>query len=429
MKFKRILLVPIMCLLPACQQGDNHQSYEPEKITYYAFFMNNYPRVTEESPNGFEEKVDNTLFLRQEITLGELITKPSTDPTRDNYEFQGWFKEKECNSEWNFASDIPQSTVYLYAKWTMTGAAEYMEPEYKIPEKIITDANYRVTGILNMPVNDGKVDLTAGAIARLENSASDVSFAVNYERKESITLTKATYAPQSRAIHLEVSSGEKFDIQVNDITASLSIANENSYYETKAQGYEERGATIENYHIALGGSSSMENWSTSTLDMSPIVTFNHGIGGTTVQQWTNKLFQRLILPYSPKAVVYYVGVNNIINGDHDDGTTTGRYLNALFDKTHEYLPNAQIFYVMINKLPGYADKQTDFDTANGMAQLYQNSHKYLTCIDAGKDLLKEDGSPNASYFLTDGLHMSKFGYVIWGEAVRQAIINWLDSTK
>ena len=64
MKLKRILLVPIMCLLPACQQGgnsnDHHQSYEPEKITYYAFFMNNYPRVFLDSPNGFEERVDNS---------------------------------------------------------------------------------------------------------------------------------------------------------------------------------------------------------------------------------------------------------------------------------------------------------------------------------------------------------------------------------
>ena len=84
---------------------------------------------------------------------------------------------------------------------------------------------------------------------------------------------------------------------------------------------------------------------------------------------------------------------------------------------------------MINKLPGYANKQEDFDIANGRALLYANKNKYLTCIDAGKGLLKDDGSPNASYFLTDGLHMSKYGYVIWGAAVKEAIINWLDSTK
>ena len=433
MKLKRILLVPIMCLLPACQQGgnsnDHHQSYEPEKITYYAFFMNNYPRVFLDSPNGFEERVDNTLYLRQEITPGEPFAKPTNDPERDNYEFLGWFKEKTCVNEWNFATDVSDTSIYLYAKWGMTGSEEYMEPEYKYPETIITDANYRVTGILNMPVENNKVNLTAGAIARLANFSSDVSFAVNYERKEDVNLTVATYNPSTSNIHLEVSSGETFDIEVNDITSSLSIANENSYYETKAQGYEDSGAKIENYQIALGGSSSMENWSTSTLDMAPIGTFNHGIGGTTVQQWTNKLFQRLVLPYSPKAVVYYVGVNNIINGDHDDGATTGQYLEALFDKTHQYLPHAQIFYVMINKLPGYPNKQDDFDVANGRALLYANKNKYLTCIDAGKGLLKDDGSPNASYFLTDGLHMSKYGYVIWGAAVKEAIINWLDSTK
>ena len=52
-------------------------------------------------------------------------------------------------------------------------------------------------------------------------------------------------------------------------------------------------------------------------------------------------------------------------------------------------------------------------------------NSYLTCIDAGKGLLKSNGLPHAGFFLTDGLHMSKAGYVIWGKAVKDAIINWL----
>lgn len=425
MKLKRLLLIPIMCLLVAC--GQNSNSYQPEKVTYYAYFMNNYPRVTLEAPSGNSERVDNTLYERIEIQPGVPFNKPEKDPERDNYEFQGWFKEKNCLNAWNFASDTSNTTLYLYAKWGGNQGGEFMEPEYKVPETIITDADYRVTGILNTPLNNnGSVDLTTGAINRLENSSNDVKFAINYARKASVTLKSATYNASAKNIHIEFSTNGTVDVAVNDISASLSIASENSTFESKAQKYETTGATIENYHIALGGSSSMENWSTSTLDMSPIVTFNHGIGGTTVQQWTNKLFQRLIQPYSPKAVVYYVGVNNIINGDHETGEATGKHLEALFDKTHEYLPNAQIFYVLINKLPNYAKNQNDFDVANGKALLYSNSHSYLTCIDAGQGLLKEDGLPNASYFLTDGLHMSKYGYVIWGQAVKDAIINWLN---
>lgn len=422
-----ISVLPLLCLVTGCQGN----SPIKDDTKYYAFFMNNYPRAIETSPSGFDEKVDNTLFLRKEISAGVPFTKPETDPVRDNYEFKGWYKEKAGTTLWDFEKDSATSSVFIYAKWSQTGSDSFIEPEYVPQEKIITDANYRVTGILNIPVKNNKVELTAGAINRLTEHKNDIKFAINYERRENVTLDVATFNPKQDAmsIHLEVSSGEKFDISVSDITASLSVQDASKYYEDKAQKYETLGSKIENYHIALAGSSSMENWSTSTLDMSPIVTFNHGIGGTTVQQWSEKLLQRLVLPYSPKAVVYYVGVNNIINGDHESGEETGSHLVELFNKTHQYLPDTKIFYVMINRLPGFANKQRDFDAANNAAIEYGKAHNYLSCIDAGKGLLKEDGTPNAAYFLTDGLHMSKYGYVIWGQAVKEAIIEWLNEKQ
>ena len=418
MKKKYLFLLPVL-LLSACGQKGIEQDN-----AHYAFFMWNYPRMSVETPNGFTETADNLVYEKQVIEIGQKITAPKTNPERSKYEFQGWFKEKTCDNLWNFDTDIAEHSVYLYAKWGTAQGEEYVEPEYTYPETIITDANYRVTGILNMPIkSNGSVDLTTAAIGRLKASPDNVSFAINYERKQSVTLTESTYNESTHKIHIAVSSGETWDITVNDVTASLSVASDNQYYENKALNYE-KDLDIENYHIALAGSSSMENWSTSSEDMAPIVTFNHGIGGTTVEHWTEKLLQRLVLPYSPKAVVFYVGVNNIIN-NNKTGTETGNALKALFDKTHERLPKTKIFYVLINKLPMYGHFQSEFDIANGMALEYQNGHDYLTCIDAGKDLLKDNGLPNAGYFLTDGLHMSKAGYVIWGKAVRDAIIDWL----
>ena len=425
---KRILLLlPILCLLSACntnKPGNNsgEDDYVPEVYTCYAYFMNNYPRVTGTSLSGNEEKLENTLYERIEIQPGVPFNKPAKDPERENYEFQGWFKEKAGTNEWNFTTDSSNTTIFLYAKWAKLKGADYMEPEYVFPEKIITDADFRLTGIFNTPVVGGEVGLTTGMINRLLNHKSDVKFAVAYERRESVTFT-ASFDDSTSVIHIVTSTNEAIDVKVNDVSTSLVISN--SGYETKAQGYENKGANYENYHIALAGSSSMENWSTSTIDMAPIVTFNHGIGGTTVDQWRDSLMQRLVLPYLPKAVAYYVGVNNIINGEQESGDSTGAKLVELFDKTHEYLPDSQIFYVLINRLPGFANKQNDFDAANGYAIEYAKTHSYLTIIDAGKDLVKEDGTPNSAYFLTDGLHMSQFGYTIWGEAVKQAIIDWL----
>ena len=419
MKKKYLFLLPVL-LLTACNEAKTPQFDNAN----YAFFMWNYPRMDVEAPSGFIERGDNLIYEKVEIEADTPFSAPKVDPVREKYEFRGWYKEKSCDTLWDFATDTAKYSVYLYAKWGVAQGEEYVEPEYTYPETIITDANYRVTGILNMPIkNNNSVDLTTAAIGRLKAGADDISFAINYERKQDVTLTSATYNDETKKINIAVSSGETWEITVNDVTAALSVAADSTYYENKALNYEKE-IDIENYHIALAGSSSMENWSTSTEDMNPIVTFNHGIGGTTVEQWTQKLLQRLVLPYSPKAVVYYVGVNNIINSNKS-GQETGDALVALFNKTHEHLPNTQIFYVLINKLPSYAHYQDQFDIANNITLQYQREHSYLTCIDAGKDLLKENGLPNAGYFLTDGLHMSKVGYVIWGKAVKDAIINWL----
>ena len=428
MKKRLLTILPILAMLASCGNGSNG-SYKPGREygddNLYALFMYNYPRETSTSPNGYEEMVENTLFYKEICEVGQLIARPPADPVRENYDFQGWFKEKECRSVWNFAQDVAQGSTILYAKWgTNSEVIPYEEPEYIPPERIIDDADFRVTDILNKPLkeNGQEVDLTAGGINRLKKYSSDVKFAIGFEHRSTISLSSATFNTSNNQITATFSNNQSVTIKVNDITASLAVSN--SYYETKAKNYEAKGEDIENYHIALGGSSSMENWDTSTEDMSPIVSFNHGIGGTTVEQWTNQLLERLIMPYSPKAVVYYVGVNNIINSGQK-GQETGEKLVALFNKTHQYLPNAKIFYVLINKLPLYSHCQADFDIANNMALDYEAEHEYLTCIDAGVGLLKENGLPHFGYFKPDGLHMSRAGYAIWGAAVKQAIIDWL----
>ena len=429
---KVFLLLPVIAMLFSCTGNNNNQDnggYKPGRDygdnKTYALFMLNYPRVVDESANGYQEKYDNALYQKVEIQVGELIPEPANEPQRAKYEFQGWHKDSAGTDIWNFEMDRATGSTFLYAKWGVSTAEEYVEPEYIPPERIITDMNYKVTGILNKPLkSQTEVELTAGAINRLKEHPTDVKFAVNYERKEDVTLDVATFDEATMTIHLEVSSGETWNIHVEDVTTSMSVAYASDYYETKAKNYEAKGKDIENYHVALGGSSSMENWSTSTEDMAPIGSFNHGIGGTTVKQWTDQLFERLIQPYSPKIVVYYVGVNNIINSGQS-GTTCGRELKALFDKTHKRLPDAHIFYIMINKLPGYPQCQKDFDKANSMAEEYAAENNYLTCVDAGIGLLKENGEPHYGYFRPDGLHMSRYGYVIWGGAVKQAIMDYL----
>ena len=47
---------------------------------------------------------------------GELLSVPE-DPTREGYEFTGWYLDHACDDAWNEAEDIIESDITLYAGW------------------------------------------------------------------------------------------------------------------------------------------------------------------------------------------------------------------------------------------------------------------------------------------------------------------------
>jgi len=53
----------------------------------------------------------------QQIGQGKTVSQP-TDPARDSFTFGGWYKESECTTPWNFATDTVTANITLYAKWT-----------------------------------------------------------------------------------------------------------------------------------------------------------------------------------------------------------------------------------------------------------------------------------------------------------------------
>ena len=51
------------------------------------------------------------------VPAGSKIQKPE-DPTRDGYVFEGWYKEKTFDTEWNFDTDEVTDNLVLYAGWS-----------------------------------------------------------------------------------------------------------------------------------------------------------------------------------------------------------------------------------------------------------------------------------------------------------------------
>ena len=424
---KHLKLLSLICLLSLTVACDNNSKSEDNnerpsvaiKDTFTVRFLANIPDVVVKLGSGFDANSINILYEAVDVKLNEKVIAPDTNPVRVGYDFKGWCLDTNGENLFDFDTPI-NANVTLYAKWERSDDSTidtFEEPKLSFKEKIddsIEDIN--ITGVLNMPVNSNNVNLTTVGLAKLENNATDVKELLNYSINSNRKINSATFANNKITVTLD---NEKV-IEINTINTAYPV--NNSYYETKAVNYE-KNVEFGPYNVVLGGSSSMENWTTSTEDIKPITTINVGIGGTTVEQWNDSLAYRLIYPYNPREVVLYVGINNIINAGKN-GKQTGDALISLFDNMHEHLPDTTIFYVLMNLVPDFMSYESYIVEANNMVLGYASNHTFLKTIDAGTALLKKTGKPNRAYFLSDGLHMSLYGYIIWGQIVRNAVIEF-----
>ena len=391
---------------------------------YDVDFFNNYLREELVLSNGTKARGNNLIYQSVKVDANSLVSKP-VDPTRKNYEFQGWFKEQDCENEWNFTTDLVAKNTRLYAKWGYSTEQAEQEPEYTPPSTVLEESaatDYVLNSIMNFKINNGQVALPTAALTKLEANSTNVLPLMEYKVKVSKTIT-ATYNASTKAIGITC-NGATTTVYVKD--SSIDYRMNNTNYETKAKKYEANALVEDSYHVMLAGSSSIEFWESSKQDLEPVVSYNHGIGGTTIEEWTNKLNQRLVYPYKPKMVVYYVGINNVINSKQDAATIWNN-LRTFFDKTHQDLPDTKVQYIMMNLIPGYKGYFDVINAVNTQVVEYQKNNSWLTLINPGTALLKENGEPNAAYFRTDGLHLSYYGYVIWGGIIRESIFKGLEN--
>ncbi len=433
MKKRFCILIAIACAfsvliaLPSCSKGKQY-AYEPLRAT--ARFMTNTEGQVITLSSGKEAISENTLFYKTTVTVGETLTPPSDSPERKGYLFSGWAVDKEGTALFDFSKPLTGS-VNLFAKWVRDEENEetedYAEPVLTFTETIDETSPFRLIGVCNQPVKEGVVRLTTAGVNRLVSYSEDVRSLLNYTRSSQTVLKSATYSLGIVSLTYAVNAEEtKIDVTVEDVTSSLVVTDAEgssmnvASFETKAKRYE--SSSFDSYKVVMGGSSSMENWSDSTLKMAPVTTKNVGIGGSASYHWLNCYADRLIIPYNPRAVVLYVGINDIINF-RKTGAQTAETLIKLFEHLHDRLPNATVHFILINHVPGYyAAYKTQIDAANDRVIAYAATHEYLNIIDAGTVLEKESGKYSEAYFLNDGLHMSQAGYVLWGAEVRKAVI-------
>ena len=172
--------------------------------------------------------------------------------------------------------------------------------------------------------------------------------------------------------------------------------------------------------ILFVGSSSIRFWEELPSDMAPMAVIRRGFGGAKLTDLIH-FADRIILPYSPRAIVIHAGGNELTESPGNARRTPSealadyRELIALIRTRHRNIP---IYYLALrpSRLPGARDELM------ALIQTETASTTGLEYIEAGAGLMLPSGAPNPELIRWDFIHLNRQGYEAWAPVVRDRLL-------
>jgi lysophospholipase L1-like esterase len=169
------------------------------------------------------------------------------------------------------------------------------------------------------------------------------------------------------------------------------------------------------------GSSSIRFWTSLATDFPDVRTINRGFGGSEIGDSTF-FADRIVAPYHLRAIVMYAGDNDLQDGDSPEHVRDN--FAAFVRKARSLDPGVPIAFIAIK--PSMARKALlpKIREANALVRAYAATQQRVSYLDVFTPMLGKDGQPQSRWFIADGLHMNRQGYVLWIGVVKP----WLDAT-
>lgn len=163
------------------------------------------------------------------------------------------------------------------------------------------------------------------------------------------------------------------------------------------------------------GSSSINLWGTLSQDFPGQPVLNAGFGGSTLAACAY-YFERLVVPAAPRAIVFYAGDNDLGDGQMPDAVLGS--LHLLQQKVAAQLGDTPFAFISIKpsiQRFGIIDR---INAVNNGARRLLAERPQSFYIDIATPSLQNDGTPRASLYADDGLHLSPEGYALWAQVIR-----------
>jgi hypothetical protein len=163
--------------------------------------------------------------------------------------------------------------------------------------------------------------------------------------------------------------------------------------------------------VLFVGSSSIRLWKT-TESFPGLPVINRGFGGSQFFD-LNGYFDRIVTPYSPEVIVVYEGDNDISDGKTSQEVLDG-YM-AFVAKVQEALPKTRVVFIPIKPSLARWELWPQMSEANMWIRDVAGRDPLLFYADTATPMLLQEGTPDPSLFLDDGLHLNAKGYALWTE--------------
>ena len=220
----------------------------------------------------------------------------------------------------------------------------------------------------------------------------------------------------AKSENFEVTARVTVSAYQGSVASGASLNLENQIVNRQNQLTMKSGGDLQGGVLFVGDSFfNPDNWWTNFYsEYAGKKAFTVGISSTTTEDW-QIISERLVYPYSPKAVVIHCGTNDIFD-DGDNAATVSASLKTLFETYHQRMPQAKIYWFSIEPR---VNKSFDVPKeVNDTIKSYANGKDWLVYIDSASWCFNSNGTVNSAFF-KDGVHPQNSSYAKY----RQALVN------
>lgn len=183
--------------------------------------------------------------------------------------------------------------------------------------------------------------------------------------------------------------------------------------------YEDEVKRLEMQHTKLKyeaetlfyGSSSFRLWETLYEDFEVLKPVNLGFGGSTLAAcvW---FFDRIMKPYHPKRMIIYAGDNDLGDGRHPEEVFI--FFQQLYEKVFTRFGDLHCYFLSLKPSLNRWHMMDQFRYTNNLIKADIERHKsHWHFVDMFTPMLDGEGKLKHEYFVSDGLHLSEHGYLLW----------------